>query len=295
MARVYSRAGLNPEDPAAAEGSGSGGAGATLFDALARQAVARIEAAELQDVLRWGGGPVKWWWGVGEVSLGGGVAARCLLVVWRKDAGDERMLVTHAPCMHHLPRARPPWHARQHACNAAPPMPSHPSNAAPLPGARLMTAFHQMGLQPEQLLAAVERWADERLRLLPPQALSLALWSFARMGSSSPVLLQAAASCAEQRLLDFSPAQLAQVAWALAKLRWPAARVLRYAGAQLAERTSEFGGKEAANVLWALASEVGPPAQLLRPAMPQLLLQACACAAGCGACQTGGLPACIAG
>ena len=37
-----------------------------------------------------------------------------------------------------------------------------------------MTAFHQMGLQPEELLAAVEGWANRRLAKLPPQALSLA-------------------------------------------------------------------------------------------------------------------------
>lgn len=121
-----------------------------------------------------------------------------------------------------------------------------------------MTAFHEMGLQPEELLAAVEGWADQRLRRLTPQSLSLALWSFARMGSGSPKLLQTAAGCAEQQLGAFTPGQLAKVAWALAKLRWPAPRVLRHAGAQLAERGAAFGGKEASNVLWALASEVGP-------------------------------------
>ncbi len=54
MARVYSRAGLNPEHPAAAApgDGGGGGGGATLFDALARQAVAGIGGADLQDVLR---------------------------------------------------------------------------------------------------------------------------------------------------------------------------------------------------------------------------------------------------
>ncbi len=121
-----------------------------------------------------------------------------------------------------------------------------------------MTAFHEMGLQPEELLAAVEGWADQRLRRLTPQSLSLALWSFARMGSGSPKLLQTAAGCAEQQLGAFTPGQLAKVAWALAKLRWPAPRVLRHAGAQLAERGAAFGDKEASNVLWALASEVGP-------------------------------------
>ena len=33
-----------------------------------------------------------------------------------------------------------------------------------------MTAFHQMGLQPEELLAAVEGWANQRLQKLSPQA-----------------------------------------------------------------------------------------------------------------------------
>ena len=119
-----------------------------------------------------------------------------------------------------------------------------------------MTAFHQMGLQPDQLLAAVETWANQRLQKLSPQALSLALWSFARLGSSSPKLLETAAACAEQQLQAFTAGQLAKVAWAFAKLRWPAPRVLRHAGAQLAARTSAFADKEASNVLWALASGV---------------------------------------
>ncbi|KAL4430994.1 hypothetical protein ABPG75_006250 [Micractinium tetrahymenae] len=120
---------------------------------------------------------------------------------------------------------------------------------------RIMTAFHEMGLQPEELLAAVEGWADQRLRNLSPQSLSLALWSFARMGSGSPKLLETAAACAEQQLAAFTPGQLAKVAWSLAKLRWPAPRVLRHAGVQLAERSAAFSDKEASNVLWALASE----------------------------------------
>ena len=120
-----------------------------------------------------------------------------------------------------------------------------------------MTAFHQMGLQPEELLAAVEGWANRRLAKLPPQALSLALWSFARMGSGSPKLLETAAACAEQQLGAFTPPPLAKVAWSFAKLRWPVPRVLRHAGAQLAAHTGAFGDKEASNVLWALASEVG--------------------------------------
>ena len=60
MARVYSRAGLNPPldsaggsrggaDVAAAAGGGGGG---TLFDALAAQTVASIQEAEIQDILR---------------------------------------------------------------------------------------------------------------------------------------------------------------------------------------------------------------------------------------------------
>lgn len=32
-----------------------------------------------------------------------------------------------------------------------------------------MTAFHQMGLQPDDLLHAVESWANQRLRKLSPQ------------------------------------------------------------------------------------------------------------------------------
>lgn len=32
-----------------------------------------------------------------------------------------------------------------------------------------MTAFHQMGLQPDDLLDAVESWANQRLRQLSPQ------------------------------------------------------------------------------------------------------------------------------
>lgn len=34
---------------------------------------------------------------------------------------------------------------------------------------RIMTAFHQMGLQPDELLTAVEQWANQRLRKLSPQ------------------------------------------------------------------------------------------------------------------------------
>lgn len=127
-----------------------------------------------------------------------------------------------------------------------------------------MTAFHQMGLQPVELLAAAEGWADQRLRRLPPQALSLALWSFARMGSGSPKLLETATACAEAQLAAFTPPQLAQVAWSFAKMRWPATRVLRHAGAQLAAHTASFMDKEASNVLWALASEgLAPPAGAL--------------------------------
>lgn len=87
MARVYSRCGLNPtaEEAAAASaatscrdvsvggaatvdssssaedggGGADGGGGVTLFDALARQTVARIEGADLQDVLRWAGGQAQ--------------------------------------------------------------------------------------------------------------------------------------------------------------------------------------------------------------------------------------------
>ena len=44
VARVYSRNGLNPGDER--------GGGGTLFDALARQTVDRIQGADLQDVLR---------------------------------------------------------------------------------------------------------------------------------------------------------------------------------------------------------------------------------------------------
>lgn len=144
-----------------------------------------------------------------------------------------------------------PWGCRHGLPHRPPVMRSGPARRR-----RIMTAFHEMGLQPEQLLAAVEGWADQRLRRLTPQSLSLALWSFARMGSGSPKLLQTAAGCAEQQLHAFTPAQLAKVAWALGKLRWPAPRVLRHAGAQLAERGAAFGDKEASNVLWALASEV---------------------------------------
>lgn len=37
------------------------------------------------------------------------------------------------------------------------------------PCRRIMTAFHQMGLQPDDLLHAVESWANQRLRKLSPQ------------------------------------------------------------------------------------------------------------------------------
>ena len=61
VARVYSRCGLNPEAPPAAGregvagGSGGGGGGVSLFDALAAQTVARIQGADIQDILRWVG------------------------------------------------------------------------------------------------------------------------------------------------------------------------------------------------------------------------------------------------
>lgn len=38
-----------------------------------------------------------------------------------------------------------------------------------LPPCRILTAFHQMGLQPDDLLDAVESWANQRLRKLSPQ------------------------------------------------------------------------------------------------------------------------------
>jgi hypothetical protein len=55
VARVYSRCGLNPEAPAAGrevEEGGAGGSGVSLFDALAAQTVARIQGADIQDILR---------------------------------------------------------------------------------------------------------------------------------------------------------------------------------------------------------------------------------------------------
>ena len=56
VARVYSRCGLNPEAPPAAgrevEEGGAGGSGVSLFDALAAQTVARIQGADIQDILR---------------------------------------------------------------------------------------------------------------------------------------------------------------------------------------------------------------------------------------------------
>lgn len=80
IARVYSRYSLNPEWPAtdglataAASASVAGGAevavggstgsastATTLFDALAAQTVARIERADVQDVLRWVLRPRGW-------------------------------------------------------------------------------------------------------------------------------------------------------------------------------------------------------------------------------------------
>jgi hypothetical protein len=155
---------------------------------------------------------------------------------------------------------------------------------------RIMTAFHQMGLQPEELLAAVEGWANRRLAKLPPQALSLALWSFARMGSGSPKLLETAAACAEQQLGAFTPPQLAKVAWSFAKLRWPVPRVLRHAGAQLAAHTGAFGDKEASNVLWALASEVRGGDGEGQSLQGRLYSQT-ACCAYCSHCQHASLTA----
>jgi hypothetical protein len=69
-----------------------------------------------------------------------------------------------------------------------------------------------MGLQPESLLAAVEAWANARLRQLPPQALTLALGTFARLGGPrSPSLLASAEECVTSQLGRFEPAQLALV------------------------------------------------------------------------------------
>jgi hypothetical protein len=60
VARVYSRCGLNPEAPPAAgregeAGGSGGGGGVSLFDALAAQTVARIQGADIQNILRWVG------------------------------------------------------------------------------------------------------------------------------------------------------------------------------------------------------------------------------------------------
>lgn len=77
---------------------------------------------------------------------------------------------------------------------------------------RILTAFHQLGLQPDALLAAVEGWANARLRQLPPQALTLALGTFARLGGPrSPSLLAAAEECVVAQLDRLEPAQLALV------------------------------------------------------------------------------------
>lgn len=82
----------------------------------------------------------------------------------------------------------------------------------PAVSCRILTAFNQLGLQPDTLLAAVDTWADHRLRQLSPQALALALGTFARLGSPrSASLMAAAAECVAGQLFKFEPGQLALV------------------------------------------------------------------------------------
>lgn len=58
----------------------------------------------------------------------------------------------------------------------------------------------------------MEIWADQRLRQLSPQALTLALGTFARLGGPrSPSLLASAAECVVAQLERFEPGQLALV------------------------------------------------------------------------------------
>jgi hypothetical protein len=82
---------------------------------------------------------------------------------------------------------------------------------------RTLSAFSALGLQPRELIEAVDAWADRRLLQLTPQALSMVLWSYARLGTfCSRNTLQVAAEAALRQVDGFNAVQLSRVSahWA---------------------------------------------------------------------------------
>jgi hypothetical protein len=120
---------------------------------------------------------------------------------------------------------------------------------------RILTTYQALGLAPEQLLAAVESWANARLQALTPSALSTALVSYARLGGASPRLLSTAAACATEKSKEFDPGQLARSVWAFATLKHHPGNVLLGEMEELlATGLPLFTDKDASNALWALTS-----------------------------------------
>jgi len=120
---------------------------------------------------------------------------------------------------------------------------------------RILTIYQALGLAPEQLLAAVESWANARLQALTPSALSTALVSYAKLGGASPRLLSTAAVCATEKSKEFDPGQLARSVWAFATLKHHPGNVLLGEMEELlASGLPLFTDKDASNALWALTS-----------------------------------------
>ena len=139
--------------------------------------------------------------------------------------------------------------ARAVAC-----LPTTTTTSAPEDVFRVISAFQQVGKQPEALLDVVEEWADQRLAALSANALALALASFAKLGNQSQRLLRTARSCVESKSKEMTPRELSMVLWAFARLEFaPGATVLEVAQHSIATNPTAYTDREIANALWGLA------------------------------------------
>eukprot|EP00884_Botryococcus_braunii_P003453 jgi/Botrbrau1/13108/Bobra.0187s0065.1 len=140
---------------------------------------------------------------------------------------------------------------------------------------RLLSSFAALDLHPQDLLSAVELWAERRIATLPADSLAAAIWSLARLGRPSEKVLAAVAAAAEGSREKFTPLQLSLVAWGLARLEVtsPAAlKVYQHLGEVLKTGVAAFAPKALANSLWALAKVEKPSgiAPILRAVAPNL-------------------------
>ena len=119
---------------------------------------------------------------------------------------------------------------------------------------RLVTVFHQLGLQPDAFLDVVEEWANRRLSSLSPRSLVMALANFARMEKRSQKLLGTAAACVTNKLEHMTCSQLSAVVWAFARLNYkPPEVVLKHAVDSLIQETPTLSDRDISNALWGLA------------------------------------------